>query len=139
MLYNTLKKNKKMSKQTNNDECYICLEKFNKKLKEVILEDCGHSGICTKCLEKIEKCPLCRKLIKSNKKNIENSLTEEKILFECIADVSTGQSAHLSFDNESLTFIINGGDISFVSNGDISFVSNGDIGDISFTSNNIEH
>lgn len=54
--------------------CSICLKNYNKDVRPVSLQPCGH-GICTTCIANLElrdelaKCPLCRKTIEGHTPN----------------------------------------------------------------------
>ena len=43
----------------NSDTCVACLEEKT----NMIIYSCGHSCLCGKCCEKIDKCPLCREVV----------------------------------------------------------------------------
>lgn len=45
------------------ERCMVCYEDFNKKNPNILMEDCGHAGICEICVKKCDKCPYCRKNI----------------------------------------------------------------------------
>lgn len=62
-----------------NDECTICLEKFNYKVINVMIEKCRHSGICHDCIKKCKKCPFCRGSINKYTRLNYNSLTNKSI------------------------------------------------------------
>jgi hypothetical protein len=58
-----------------NDDCFICLEKYNDTNKKIII-DCGSKTehhICDKCFRKVKSinnlCPLCRSEIKNEPPN----------------------------------------------------------------------
>jgi chromosome segregation ATPase len=43
------------------DECCICM---NKLTERYVLIPCGHTQTCDKCIDKVTKCPLCKKVFK---------------------------------------------------------------------------
>ena len=53
----TLEAEKASRKRRREEECVACLE----RAREVAFVPCGHFCVCSKCGQRLEECPICRK------------------------------------------------------------------------------
>jgi hypothetical protein len=66
------------------EECSICLT----ELRNIVILPCRHFSVCNQCLEKIDKCPVCRSRIVSVLKSRHSNTTDE--------DANTNMNARVS-------------------------------------------